>query len=109
MANPTFREKITALHQVWSQDMDNYQRNKDFWYVMDSIETELVMKWAERAVSIKNPIHGKLIPNEWQTCCNILNTVKNSTPKIELSNKQKRLLIFYIITMWHDLELVYYP
>ena len=56
MNEVSFRDKITALRKAFLADRANHNRSEDFWWVMDSISDELVLKWAERACKIKNPI-----------------------------------------------------
>lgn len=107
MIELTFREKIVALRIEWLRDVSNTGRDKDFWYVMDSISDDLVIKWAERAVKIRNPIHTNFISEEWMSVCNILHYMKNRNPYKESpwTLAQKRKCTFYIITMWDDLEM----
>lgn len=110
MSEVSFREKIVALQHEWLQDPFDDKRNKDFWFVMDSISDQLTMKWTDRATKLRNTQHN--IPgtsDEWLAVCNILYMYNNDNAKDKtLSPGQKRKCIFYIIRMWDDLEMAYF-
>jgi hypothetical protein len=110
MNEVSFREKIVALQQEWLKDPYDDKRNKDFWYVMDSISDELIVKWADRAARI--PIAGHSIQgdaSEWLAVCNILTTYNYDTDKNKkLTPGQKRKSLFYVIRLWDDLEMRYF-
>ena len=74
----TFRDKITALSVAFYKDRYNNNRSKEFWYVMDSINDDLVLKWADRASKIKNPIGEPWDTKEWMQLCHILSYMKCS-------------------------------
>ena len=77
MSEVSFREKINALRTDFLADRYNSDRSLDFWAVMDSISDELVLKWAERASKIKDPITEPWNPQEWLQLNNILSYMKN--------------------------------
>lgn len=106
----SFREKITALRHEYVKDPLNSDRSKDFWYVMDSMSDELVIKWADRASKIKDPINDAYAPGEWMQLCNIIHYYRNYDKDRELpwTKAQKRFCTFMIIKMWDDLEMSYY-
>lgn len=108
MIEVSFRDKIVSLQQDWVNDQYNMDRNKDFWYVMDSISDELAVKWAERAVQCGKPINGAPSDSsEWYAVCDILHYYKNSDKK-QLSPSQKRKCLFQVIRVWDNLEIKYY-
>lgn len=109
MNEVSFREKIVALRTTFLADRLNYNRSEDFWHVMDSISDELVLKWADRASKIKNPIDEPWIPSEWTQLCNILNYMKNLDRMTQSpwTKKQKRFCTFMIIKFWDDLDMIY--
>ena len=105
----SFNDKIYALNKAFYQDRYNNTRTEDFWYVMDSISDELVLKWADRASKIKDPIREPWDTQEWLQLCNILSYMKNLDRKTQLpwSKSQKRFCTFMIIKFWDDLESIY--
>lgn len=105
----TFSQKINALRQAFLLDRYNSNRSEDFWFVMDSISDELVLKWAERASKITDPIDEPWIPQEWMQLCNILSYMKNLDRKTQLpwSKAQKRFCTFMIVKFWDDLDMIY--
>lgn len=107
MTEFTFREKIVALRIAFLADRDNSNRTEDFWYVMDSISDDLVLKWAERASKVKNPIGEDWTTDEWQKLCNILHYMKTYDKYNEMpwTKAQKRFCTFMIIKFWDDIEM----
>lgn len=105
----SFREKIDALRQAFTNDRYNSNRSEDFWHVMDSISDELILKWAERASKIKNPIGEPWNPQEWLQLNNILSYMKNLDRNTQLpwTVSQKRFCTFMIIKFWDDLDIIY--
>lgn len=105
----SFREKINALRKAFLADRNNSNRSEDFWWVMDSISDELVLKWSDRASQIKNPISEPWDPNEWTQLCNILSYMKNLDRKTQMpwTKAQKRFCTFMIIKFWDDLDMIY--
>lgn len=111
MNEVSFREKIVALKNEYQKDVSNYNRNNDFWYIMDSINDDLVFKWAERAAKIRHPTMFSWDPEEWRQLCQILNDFKHFDPMIRTepwTKKQKRFCTFMIVKYWDDLEMSYY-
>lgn len=110
MNEVSFREKINCLRTSFIEDRYNRDRSNDFWYIMDSISDELVLKWAERAVKVKNPIGENWTTDEWQKLCNILHYMKTYDKYKEMpwTQAQKRFCIFMIIKFWDDLEMSYF-
>ena len=109
MIEVSFREKINALREEFLRDRLNSNRTEDFWHVMDSISDELVLKWAERASKVKDPIGEQWNTNEWMQLCNILSYMKNLDRKSQLpwTKAQKRFCIFMIIKFWDDLDMIH--
>lgn len=109
MIEVSFREKINALREEFLRDRLNSNRTEDFWHVMDSISDELVLKWAERASKVKDPIGEQWNTQEWLQLCNILSYMKNLDRKSQLpwTKAQKRFCIFMIIKFWDDLDMLY--
>lgn len=103
----SFREKINALRGSFINDRYNSNRSEDFWFVMDSISDELVLKWADRASEIKNPVNEPWDAKEWLQLCNILHYMKTLDRKTQLpwTKSQKRFCTFMIIKFWDDLEI----
>lgn len=110
MIEISFRDKIAALQSEFYRDRYNRTRTEDFWYVMDSISDELVLKWAERASRIKNPIGEPWDTQEWMQLCNILSYMKNLDRKTQLpwTKAQKRFCTLMIVKFWDDLENSFY-
>lgn len=110
MNEVSFRDKIIALRNEYLSNTSNTNRTHDFWYVMDSISDELVMKWAERVSRIKTPIHGHYNSGEWFQLCDILHYMKTYDKYNELpwTVAQKRFCTLMIVKMWDDLEMDYY-
>lgn len=106
----TFRDKIIALQKEFLRDRYNSNRSTDFWYVMDSIEDELVLKWAERALKIKSPINEPWDSKEFLQLSNIIQYMRNLDRKTQYpyTKTQKRFCIFMIIKFWDDLEMHFY-
>jgi len=106
----SFRDKIVALQREFLRDRYNHNRTEDFWVVMDSISDELVMKWAERASKVKNPINEPWDTKEWLQLCNILSYMKTLDRQKQLpwTLAQKRFCTLMIIKFWDDLECIYY-
>lgn len=108
----TFREIICALRKCFIEQRqnNNYQYNQDFWHVMDSINDDLVLKWAERASRIKHPVHSTWVPSEWIQLCNILHYMKTYDPmnQSKWTKSQKRFCTMMIINLWDDLEMDHY-
>lgn len=109
MIEVSFREKINALREEFLRDRLNSNRTEDFWHVMDSISDELVLKWAERASKVKDPIGEQWNTQEWLQLCNILSYMKNLDRKSQLpwTKAQKRFCIFMIIKFWDDLDMIH--
>lgn len=103
----SFRDKIVALQKEFLRDRLNPNRTEDFWLVMDSISDELVLKWADLASQIKNPINESWDTKEWLQLCNILSYMKNIDRKTQLpwTKAQKRFCTLMIIKFWDDLEM----
>lgn len=106
----SFRDKITALQTEFLKDRYNSFRTPNFWYVMDSIDDELVIKWSERASKIKNPMSEHWDPSEWVQLNNILYYQKTYDKMTQLpwTKSQKRFCTFMIIKFWDDLDNIYY-
>jgi hypothetical protein len=107
----SFREKIIELRKEFINDRYNDKRTSDFWYVMDSLTDEEVIRWAERAIKIKdNFCDESWDADEWHRACNIIHYYRNYDPMVEMpwTNAQKRFLSFQIIKFWDDLELRYF-
>ena len=106
----SFREIITALQKEFVSDRYNSNRSLDFWAVMDSINDDLVLKWAERTTHIKSPIGEPWNPQEWTQLCNIIHYMKtlDRMKQLPWSKAQKRFCTFMIIKFWDDLEMMYY-
>lgn len=109
MNETTFREKINALREAFVKDRHNPNRSENFWYVMDSISDDLILKWAERASKIKNPIDEPWDTEEWLKLCNILSYMKNLDRMTQLpwTKAQKRFCTFMIVKFWDDLDMIY--
>ena len=109
MNKVSFREKIVALRKAFLLDRYNKNRSEDFFWVMDSISDELVLKWADRASTIKTPIGEPWTPDEWLKLCNILHYMKNLDRQTQMSwtQAQKRFCTFMIIKFWDDLEMIH--
>jgi hypothetical protein len=77
---------------------------------MDSISDELIMKWAERAIRIIRPFHSVFNSAEHQTVVNILHYQRTYDPNTQMpwTQAQKRKCVFYIMSVWYDLELGHY-
>lgn len=109
MTEFTFRDKINALRDEFLRDRYNSDRTEDFWYVMDSISDDLVLKWAERASQIRNPVTDNWEPQEWLQLCNILSYMKNLDRNTQLpwTKPQKRFCTFMIVKFWDDLDMIH--
>lgn len=109
MIEVSFHDKIKALRVDFLQNRYNSNRSVDFWYVMDSISDELVLKWAERASKIKDPVSEQWNTQEWIQLCNIINYMKNLDTKTQYpwTTAQKRFCTFMIIKFWDDLDMLY--
>ena len=112
MSDITFREKMVALRKCFIEQRknDNYQYDQDFWYVLDSISDDLVLKWADRASKIKSPVHSAWIVDEWHKLCNILHYMKTYDPynQSKWTQSQKRFCTMMILNVWDDLEMDFY-
>lgn len=109
MIEISFRDKIIALQTEFLRDRYNPKRTEDFWWVMDSISDDLVLKWAERASLIKNPTVESWDTKEWLQLCNILSYMKNIDRKTQLpwTKAQKRFCTLMIVKFWDDLEMAH--
>jgi len=107
---PSFREMIVALRSEVVKDLEVATHSRDFWYVIDSIEDEPLLRWANRAATIKNPSGASMTPDEWLQLCNILTYMKHRDPMNELpwTKKQKRFCAMMVIKYWDDLEMMYF-
>ena len=110
MEQVSFRDKITALRHEFVVDRYNSSRSEDFWYVMDTIKDQDILKWAERASKVKSPIGEPWNPSEWTQLCNIIHYMNTYDKFNELpwTKAQKRFCVFMIIKFWDDLEMQYY-
>lgn len=111
MIEISFRDKIAALKIEYQKNVTDYNRNHDFWYVMDSISDELVFKWAERVLKIRNPSMFSWDTGEWMQLSRILNDFKYFDPQVQevrWTKKQKRFCTFMVVKYWDDLEMNYY-
>lgn len=110
MEQVSFRDKITALRHEFVVDRYNSSRSEDFWYVMDTIKDQDILKWAERASKVKSPIGEPWNPSEWTQLCNIIHYMNTYDKFNELpwTKAQKRFCVFMIIKFWDDLEMSYY-
>jgi hypothetical protein len=110
MEQISFREKISALREEFINDRYNHYRTEDFWYVMDSISDELILKWSLVAAHIKTPIGEPWIPDEYLKLCNILTYMKHRDPMTEMpwTKSQKRFCTFMIIKFWDEIEMDYF-
>lgn len=111
MNEVSFREKIVSLKDAYQADVTDYNRNPDFWYIMDSISDDLVVKWAERTLQIRYPSMFPWDTGEWQQLSKILYAYKSFDPmeqEIRWTKKQKRFCTFMVVKYWDDLEMTYY-
>lgn len=112
----SFRDKIVYLRNEYMKDPYDAFRNKTFWNVMDSISDELVIKWTDRAVKIKQPVHYPDFlstydrTEEWTIVNSIVHYQKTYNPHTQMpwTQSQKRKCVWAIVKYWDDLEIDYY-
>jgi len=107
---PSFREMIVALRAESTKDLIEATQSQDFWFVIDRLTDEDLLKWGNRAASIESPYNGPWVPSEWLQLCNILTYMKHRDPMTELpwSKKQRRFCAMMIIKYWDELEMMYF-
>jgi len=95
-------EELTALSVA--TETEHYEKNYDFWYVIDHIPIEDLILWAERLTKTKylSNHNGEY----WLDLIDLISVAKQPMTMI-LTKKQKRYMCMLIISCWTDLECDY--
>ena len=95
-------EEFTALSIAINQY--NYEKNIDFWYIIDHIPIEHLILWSERLTKTKylSDKSGK----HWLELIDLISTAKDPMNQI-LTKKQKRYMTMLVLECWNDLEYDY--
>jgi len=85
-------------------EFENYEKNYDFWYVIDHLPIGDVILWAERLTKTKylSNHNGEY----WLDLIDLITIAKDPMNQI-LTTKQKRYMCMLIISCWNDLECDY--
>ena len=97
MSKPSFNECICRLQLTYFSGPE-YQKNKDFWYIIDRLDNNDLLKWSERLTKTK-----QLQGYDFVRTCNILFEYKKSG----WSLKQKRSCAMQVIKHWDVLSYKY--
>jgi hypothetical protein len=95
-------EEFTALSIATEQD--NYEHNKDFWYVIDRLPIEHVILWSERLTKTKYLSNKS--GDYWLDLIDLIRIAKQPMT-MSLTTKQKRYMCMLIISCWNELECDY--
>lgn len=95
-------EEINALSDAF--ETNNYEKSRDFWYVLDRLPIEHVILWSERLTKTK--YLSNVNPNAWLDLIDMIRIAKDPKNFI-LSDKQKRFMVLEILTFWNDLSCDY--
>ena len=95
-------EELTALSVA--TESDNYEKNYDFWYVIDHIPIEDLILWAERLTKAKY-----LSNHSGQYLLDLIDliSVAKQPMTMILTTKQKRYMCMLVISCWNNLECDY--
>jgi len=95
-------EEFTALSVA--TESENYEKNSDFWYVIDHLPIEDVILWAERLTKTKYLSNHS--GDYWLDLIDLIRIAKQPMTMI-LTTKQKRYMCMLVISCWNDLECDY--
>ena len=95
-------EEFTALSVA--TESDNYEKNYDFWYVIDHLPITDVILWSERLTKTKylSNHNGEY----WLDLIDLIRIAKQPMTMI-LTTKQKRYMCMLVISFWNELECDY--
>ena len=80
---------------------NNQQKNKAFWYKIDSLPIEDLHLWGELLVLTKHLSNKN--PKQWLDLIDLVNLTKSNT-NYQLTQKQKRYMTMLILSSWDELE-----
>lgn len=95
-------EEFNSLSEAF--DTNNYEKNYDFWYVIDRLPISDVILWSERLTKTK--YLSNVNPEAWLELIDITRIAKDPMT-FELSPKQKRYMCLCILNFWNDLSCDY--
>lgn len=95
-------EELNALSLAF--ETDTYEKNKDFWYVMDHLPISDVILWSERLT--KTRYLSNKSGEHWLGLIDMIRVAKDPMNNI-LSKKQKRYMVLLILECWNDLSCDY--
>lgn len=95
-------EELTALSVA--TETENYEHNRDFWYIIDRLHIQDIILWAERLTQTKYLSNHS--SDYWLDLIDLIRIAKQPMTMI-LSKKQKRYMVMLIISCWNDLECDY--
>lgn len=82
---------------------DEYERNRDFWYIVDRLDMNHLVLWANRLVISKHLSNND--PEAWLDVIDIIRLTR--VPEVKLTNKQKRYMAMCVISYWNELSCDY--
>lgn len=95
-------EELNALSIAF--DNANYEKNYDFWFVVDRLPIKDVILWSERLTKTK--YLSDVAPKNWLELIDITRIAKDPM-NFELSTKQKRFMVLSVLSFWNELSCYY--
>jgi hypothetical protein len=95
-------EEFTQLSVA--TESENYEKNSDFWYVIDHLPISDVILWAERLTKTKYLSNHS--GDYWLDLIDLIRISKQPMT-MELTSKQKRYMCMLVISCWNQLECDY--
>lgn len=95
-------EEFTALSVA--TESENYEKNYDFWYVIDHLPIGDVILWSERLTKTKYLSNHS--GEYWLDLIDLIRIAKQPMT-MELTKKQKRYMCMLVISCWNQLECDY--
>jgi hypothetical protein len=95
-------EEFTQL-SVATETKD-YEKNYNFWYVIDHLPISDVILWAERLTKTKYLSNHS--GDYWLDLIDLIRIAKQPMT-MELTKKQKRYMCMLVISFWNELECDY--
>lgn len=95
-------EELNALSNAF--DNDKYEKNYDFWFVVDRLPVKDIILWSERLTKTK--YLSNVAPKNWLELIDMIRIAKDPM-NFELSIKQKRFMVLSVLTFWNELSCMY--
>ena len=85
-------------------DQPNYEKNSDFWYVIDHLPIEHLILWSERLTKTKYLSNKS--GEYWLDLIDLIRIAKDPM-NYAMTTKQKRYMSMLVLECWNDLEYDY--